>query len=305
MAHAERRLKQLQGFLEPLTHWSPLLSLPDGSQVGVVSQTNGFTKIILDGKDILTYRPLDVAASLVLAAIGTPFERDNPVPKYPVLELALPEGLTIPDLWASIYALWTIFHEQEQIPISFSSTSPAAVESEEYILNSGLGRKALDPTVSYIFLQRATFWQGAGQGPLWGIVEKSWLGGTYGFRASTFPSVQSFTRNELVIAAHPHRPPRPAKGECVYRRYCSPVKKTLALHAIDPENEAHMEAFHRWMNDEVVNKGWGERGSEEKHRKYVLERWADLHVLPLMMSWDGELMGYTELTWIKVRVESC
>lgn len=172
-------------------------------------------------------------------------------------------------------------------------------------MTSGLGRKALDLAIPYVFLQRATFWQGAGQGPLWGVVERSWLRGIYGFRASTFPNSQSFSRNHLVIAAHPHRPPKPARGECVYRRYCSPVKKTLTLHAIDPDDETHMDAFHRWMNDELVNKGWGEQGSMDKHRKYVQASWADPHILPLLMSWNGELMGYTELTWIKVRISSC
>jgi len=48
-----------------------------------------------------------------------------------------------------------------------------------------------------------------------------------------------------------------------------------------------------------VNKGWGEQGDVEAHRRYVQRAGADAHVLPLMMSWDGELMGYLELTWIR------
>ena len=39
----------------------------------------------------------------------------------------------------------------------------------------------------------------------------------------------------------------------------------------------------------------------EKHRAYLRALMADPGVLPVMMSWDGELMGYAELVYIKVR----
>ena len=56
------------------------------------------------------------------------------------------------------------------------------------------------------------------------------------------------------------------------------------------------------MNDPRVNAGWGEAGDEEKHRRYVGSMWSEPSVLPLVMSWDGERMGYAELVWIKVRM---
>ncbi|KLO19948.1 hypothetical protein SCHPADRAFT_912557 [Schizopora paradoxa] len=293
-------------------HWTPLLVLPDGARVSTARLPIGSTTIAVDDKQVLDFQALEQTAGLVLAAVGTPYEHENPVPKYAVVELSLPDGSNLTaadggtsqspsDAWAAIYALWTLFHEQEHIPITFSSAFNAKtrVELEEYVLLSGLARRALDPFVPHLFLERSTFWQGSGQGPLWDVVSRSWLQSTRAFRAASFPSSPSFTRTPTVIAAHPLRPPKPSPGECVYKRYCAPVSRTLALHALDVGDDAHMDAFHRFMNDELVNKGWGEAGSEEKHRAYAQAVWEDPHVLPVMMSWDGELMGYVEFTWIR------
>ena len=63
----------------------------------------------------------------------------------------------------------------------------------------------------------------------------------------------------------------------------------------------HLATFHRWHNSDHVNRGWGERGPLEKHRKYVEGLLADPGVLPVIMSWDGEFMGYAELVYLKVR----
>jgi hypothetical protein len=51
-----------------------------------------------------------------------------------------------------------------------------------------------------------------------------------------------------------------------------------------------------------VNKAWGERGSLEKHRAYITEVTNDPAVLPLIMSWNGEPMGYAEITYLKVGI---
>ena len=66
----------------------------------------------------------------------------------------------------------------------------------------------------------------------------------------------------------------------------------------------HLAAFHRWHNSDHVNRGWGERGPLEKHREYVRTLMADPGVLPVMMSWDGELMGYAELVYVKVGADA-
>ena len=61
-----------------------------------------------------------------------------------------------------------------------------------------------------------------------------------------------------------------------------------------------MNAFHKWQNDERVARGWNERGTMEHHRKYIKGVMENPAFIPYVMSWDGELMGYVELVWIKV-----
>ncbi|KAI5118339.1 hypothetical protein M0805_009142 [Coniferiporia weirii] len=300
MEKVSRRLKQIQNIVG---EGKEVLVLPDDGRVTVRGpDTDGATTIAIDSHGVLAYRTLPQEAALVLSALGTPFEKSNPTPKYSVLELSACQGtqdpITIPDLWAAVYALWTLLHTQETIPfILAASISPGAADAiSSYLLLSGLARRAPDPTVPELFLLRGAFWQGAGTGPAWGVA-RGWLRRTTDYAA--FPSTASFTRSSTVIAAHPLRAPKPPRGAQVYRRFCSPVGRTLSLHVLDPESEGDMEAFHRWMNDPRVSSGWGEQGDEEHHRRYVAGVERDPHVLPLIMSWDGERMGYAEIVWIK------
>ncbi|KAH8111112.1 hypothetical protein DFH11DRAFT_1880022 [Phellopilus nigrolimitatus] len=87
-------------------------------------------------------------------------------------------------------------------------------------------------------------------------------------------------------ARRPFRPPK-APGGALYARYCAPVRSVLSLHVLAPECKEHMATFHRWMNDEHVNSGGGEKGSLAKHVEYVRGVVDDPHMLPLIMSWDG------------------
>ncbi|KIJ64046.1 hypothetical protein HYDPIDRAFT_91251 [Hydnomerulius pinastri MD-312] len=273
------------------------------------------TQIILDGVPVCTYRSLDRTAALLLSAVGTPYEQTaTHVPRFPVLEISAPSfsmpaqadrQITVPDMWSVIYTLFTRHHKQETIPIILSSEITNHEELRAYILCAGLGRTAKSDHASPddLFLMRATFWQGAGTH---GYHGRGWLppSSTLSIHAAApFPSVHSFTRTPLVITAHPLRPPKPKQGEVLYRRYCPIVKQVLELIYFDLGVErgvsAHLEAFHRWQNDERVNKGWNESGTLEHHRKYVKAVMNDPAVLPLMMSWDGELMGYTELVYLK------
>ncbi|KAL5518321.1 hypothetical protein ACEPAH_3 [Sanghuangporus vaninii] len=212
------------------------------------------------------------------------FEKDNSIPKYNVLELReIMHGqrlseISVSELWACIYALWTIYHIQENIPVSLSSSLPDVEVLTSFLLQSLLARKALDPAENTLFLLRSTFWQAD---------------------YSLFPHTQSFTRSSAVIAQHPLRPPKPPKGKVIYRRYCSEVGRMLSFHVVKPDDTADVEAFHYWMNDERVDEWWGERGDLAKHRAYIQRALNDPTVLPLIMSWDGERMGYIVLTWIQ------
>ncbi|KAF9557948.1 hypothetical protein CPC08DRAFT_819580 [Agrocybe pediades] len=118
-----------------------------------------------------------------------------------------------------------------------------------------------------------------------------------------FPYQPSFTRSEKVIASHPLRPPKPQPGEILYRRWCTRVNQNLeGIHdgSRSPDGVSrHLAAFHRWHNDERVNKAWGEAGSLEAHRKYLETVIADSHVLPCIFSWDGEPSGYFEIPYVK------
>ena len=97
-----RRLQQVQTIVNDQRH---ILVLPSGENVFVRGPAgrgtgggsglgHGSTTITIDGTSILDFRALDPAldAKLVLSAVGTPFENSEqePTPRYPVLELALP-----------------------------------------------------------------------------------------------------------------------------------------------------------------------------------------------------------------------
>lgn len=374
MEKAVRRLQQVQAIVNDQRH---ILVLPSGENVFVHGPAgrstggsglgHGSTKITIDGTSILDFRALSPAldAKLVLSAVGTPFEhsKQEPTPRYPVLELALPpnhdgtgsESLKEPplikneDAWAAIYALWTLFPTQEVIPISLASSIPDAISSSliDYFLRSGLARRGLaskttrqaddgpGSTREILYLLRGAFWQGGGTGAAFLKDDnehdhtitnlKLSLEGTSNSNAALsrrartwlqyaperdghFPSSPSFTRNPTVIASHPLRAPKPPRGTCMYARFCAPPRgpgKTLTMHVFDPsagigDDSEDMKAFHRWMNDPRVGRGWGEQGSIEQHRAYVQKIEEDPHVLALVMCWDGERMGYVELTWIKV-----
>ena len=104
-----------------------VLILSDKSEVFVSEPTgDGKFTVTVGSDEVLSVRPLNRSAALVLSAIGTPFEENNPTPKYTVLELSSAQydarstTATYSDLWACIYALWTLYHVQENIPIAFS-----------------------------------------------------------------------------------------------------------------------------------------------------------------------------------------
>lgn len=297
---ANRRLQQVQAILS--SGEQQLLLLPDDTPVIIrpihkeKEATNAFD-IHVGSRVILSCQPTSRTAGLVLSALGTKFEKEgNAVPKYTILEVSTKiDDLQNADLWGAIYGLWALFSTQEYIPVKFSPTFPTHAVS--YLIESGLARRAVDPAVvEEVFVDRGTFWQGAGTGPAWNNM-RGWL--RYAREYAIFPHTQTFTRTAAVIAQHPLRPPKPPLGSIVYKRWCRPVGKMLSFHVLDIHDEGDMEAFHRWHNEPRVNKGWGEAGSMEKHKAYIAELIADPGVLPLIMSWDGERMGYTEIVWIK------
>ncbi|KAG6887818.1 hypothetical protein C0992_010578 [Termitomyces sp. T32_za158] len=292
-----------------------VLILPRGDKVfaAVTTSASGtLTQLQLNKTHILDYRiNLSASFSLELSAIGTRYEGvADHIPKANLFELStpveqgIPKDITIADTWAAIYALFTLYRTLEHLPIRFVSV-PNTEELTRYLLISGLGRgihgkEKAECTENVIFLSRAAFWQGAGTT---GYHTQGWLLTP----TPTFPNIPSFTRSDMVIASHPLRPPKPRPGEVLYRRYCAAVGKSLEFVAFDingdPKRDGglsqHMAAFHKWHNDERINSAWGERGSLETHRDYIRGLLADPGVVPIMMRWNGELMGYVEIVWVK------
>ncbi|KAH0826370.1 acyl-CoA N-acyltransferase [Lanmaoa asiatica] len=301
MSRTRERLQAMQNALSSrdTTH-APIdaFLLPDRTKVNMkpdIPSSPGVrpprTEILVDSVPVCTYQSLDRTAALVLSAVGTPHEHTaTHVPRYPVLEIHPPSTrqITVQDTWAIIYALFVRHHERETIPVILSPVIENRADLWAYIVHSGLGRTALSKLADadVLFLSRAAFWQGAGTH---GDHQRGWLpplSSSTRHAASPFPLVESFTRTPLVISAHPLRPPKPQPGELLYRRYYGQVTP-------------HLEAFHKWHNDDRVNSGWNERGSLEQHRQYVHDILNNPAVLPMMMSWDGELMGYLEIVYVK------
>ncbi|KAH9484827.1 Acyltransferase ato1 [Psilocybe cubensis] len=304
-----------------------LLVLPDGGKVSTALAIGEekVNEIILNGSVILCYTiSASKSYAFDITSIGTRYQgATTHIPKYNLYILSAPlsnslpprsNDISIPELWVGIYALFQLYPDNEYIPFVAPSI-PNVEELKSYLLTTGLARayptsgiapKNSIPTDDILFLSRATFWQGAGTT---GYHRLSWILNPQ----IPFPSISAFTRNEKVIAQHPLRPSKPQPGEVLYRRWCSHVKQTFEITYFDLEGvhdgskvlagpkglSRHMAAFHKWHNDERVNSAWGERGSLETHRDYIEGVLADPHVLPCMMSWDGELMGYTEIVYVK------
>ena len=302
-----------------------VLVLPDGGKVtaSLAKIGGGSNVIILNCTAVLSYTISETQTfTFDISSVGTRYQGvTSHLPRYKLLTLSPPKttaskprDVTISDFWVAIYALYTLHHTQEQLPVTLSQFPNAqAHDIGAYVLKSGLGRtypiseivpKKPLASEDILFISRAAFWQGAGTT---GYHQHGWLLNP----RPIFPSVASYTRTEKVIAMHPLRPAKPQPGEVLYRRWCSAVGQMVEITHFDLDGEhdgtkaagaglsKHMAAFHKWHNDERVNTAWGERGSLETHRDYVEGLLKDPHVIPCMLSWDGELMGYVEIVYTK------
>lgn len=163
-----------------------------------------------------------------------------------------------------------------------------------YVFEAGLGFKSPCET-DLILLDRNAFWQGAGA-----PADLHWLQTPVPTRG-LFPYVLDFTQSTSppVLATHPLRPPKPAPGSVVYSRYVFSCSQHLELVHIDVSNPQHFDAYTRWQNSDRVNHGWREKGSDEKHRKYITEKNDDPHAMGVLVLWDGVPAGYGEMVWSK------
>ncbi|TFK62229.1 hypothetical protein BDN72DRAFT_398687 [Pluteus cervinus] len=304
-------------------HGNLITVLPSGETVTSAPSTTTYkgpsTQLLVDSTPISTFRSLlTPPLAYDVTAIGTKFEGSTEhIPQSSVVEISAPKAerasFPIPNLWITIYGLFGLYPTDEHIPLVFSDVANEE-ELRTYLLKTGLGR-LYQGTVSQkpfsreaIYLSRGAFWQGAG---CHGYHNFGWLRRDSGF----FPSLPSFTRNELVIASHPLRPPKPEPGQVVYKRWCAGVGQSLEFVHFDVEGlkdkeppkkdqngialSQHLQTFHKWHNDERVNAGWGEKGTLQAHRDYIVKVMGDPGVIACMMCWDGQLMGYVEIVWVK------
>ncbi|KZE29034.1 acetyltransferase [Chelatococcus daeguensis] len=94
---------------------------------------------------------------------------------------------------------------------------------------------------------------------------------------------------------HPLRPMKPTG--MVYARFIPWLGGVLSLRAATVEADA--ARLNRWMNDPRVAAVWAEEGDLDKHRAYLGGLIADPHMLPLIVSFNGEPFGYFEVYWAK------
>ncbi|TIA90382.1 hypothetical protein E3P81_02442 [Wallemia ichthyophaga] len=205
---------------------------------------------------------------------------------------ALPEADNL-TLWAILRAMWHVFSRREYIAIERPS---APIHT--YLTQTGLGfGSPVDEAV--VILARESFWQGAGAPETYDWLRRENDSSTPNAPSRhVFPQIQSFTKNELVATVHPLRPPKPTPGSVFYTRYVPAIGQTISFVHMDGSNATHFEHYKRWQNSDRVNTGWRERGSDEKHHKYIADRLADKHMMGFLFAWDGNLAGYGELAWV-------
>ena len=159
-------------------------------------------------------------------------------------------------------------------PTSASLTLDSTGRAPAWLIQSGAAR--LDPAAGVV-VERAAFWQQPG---VW------------------TPALTAVHAQQHVVTdgrRHPRRPPKP-QG-IVYRRFVPWLGRTLGLRSLDAERD--LPVFHRWMNDPVVDRFWGERGELARHRAYLDAIAADPHATALVLCLDDEPFGYVEAYWAK------
>ncbi|CUA87636.1 Protein N-acetyltransferase, RimJ/RimL family [Chelatococcus sambhunathii] len=112
------------------------------------------------------------------------------------------------------------------------------------------------------------------------------------------PSPTAPYPQHLVMTGERRHPLRPMKPTgMVYARFIPWLGGVLSLRAATVEADA--ARLNRWMNDPRVAAVWAEEGDLDKHRAYLGGLIADPHMLPLIVSFNGEPFGYFEVYWAK------
>ena len=129
----------------------------------------------------------------------------------------------------------------------------------------------------------------------------------YASSATIPPPFPYLPRTSSADLVHPQRPPKPLPGKTLYSRLIPHLDSHFKLSVVGPNDTP---LLHKWLNDDRVDEFWQEKGSLEQHEKFVAERTADAHVIPVIGSYvqttpEGEMARepepatYSEIYWVK------
>ena len=89
---------------------------------------------------------------------------------------------------------------------------------------------------------------------------------------------------------------RPVMPEGVlYRRQQPLTGNILTLETLSVEK--HLDVFHKWHNDPRVYDFWELNKPKEEIKEYIEKIKNDKHAHPLVLSYNGEAVGYFEIYW--------
>ena len=226
-----------------------------------------------------------------------------------------PEPPTTAQVWAIIYTLFSLLHNQEGFRLTLVGRSPCVLRRELKAVGLAVPHPSSDATSQHpsstpashpdeLLIPRDTFWQGAGSPfgarPAW-LADPS-IAKNLRINPAEFPLLplsHTFTNAPRVYTRHPVRPQKPAPGSIIYSRFIPHLGEHFSMVAVDYEDDAHLALFHKWQNDPRVSAGWNETGTLEQHKDYLRRQHEDPHQLAVLARFDDEFFGYYEIYWAK------
>ncbi|PKI85876.1 hypothetical protein MVES1_000379 [Malassezia vespertilionis] len=212
-------------------------------------------------------------------------------------------SLDVVQLWAFVYAYFSLWHDHEYFILDAAQSSDAQTWLAP-LLRSGLALPHPDDvrSASYntLLVSRAAFWQGAGPVPCGGWVPI--------LESQGYPFLPTTNRNVpegLALGTlHPARAPKigawdAAQEAVVYRRYIPELEQTLTFRHASSKSEKDVDLLHRWHADDRVKTGWRQDMPRDAHKKYLADQEATGDSIALIGAWDGEPFGYIEVYYPK------
>lgn len=232
----------------------------------------------------------------------------------------------VASLWIQLYALHTLFPNEEAFNVATSSasstasrdTSRASSSAAALLLASGLAvphpthsspSSSSSPASSSasstsqfaantVLATRSAFWQSSYpfSRPPW--ILPSIAVGDPQANAHAFPTSYTFSNN----VNHPVRPPKlaPDTSSPLYRRFSIELNQTLTFEVTSFRNDETVDLVTRWHNTDRVADGWRQRGDRDKQRQYLESVEASPSNMGIVGKWDGAPWGYLEIYYAKV-----